>query len=360
VFNSLEERELLFGWSKDPPQDTQALALRCRIVIACADGYDDAYVARHYKVSQAMVAKWRRRYVARGPEGLFDKPRSGVPRSISDQQVEALIATTLEERPPEGTRWTTRSMARVSDTSQSWVARTWKQCGLDPRRVNIFTLSADLEFVGKVRGLLGLYLNPPEGALVLGVDKGARAEENTPVQASGPSIPVLPRRSVMTERLSDVDQGPGPSDLHRALEIASGQVVTDQAIAKVTERDRDFRFRRFLQLIDGSVPGGTQLHVVVDHSSTKMTDALSQWLAGHPRFHLHTPPTFGWWIHLVEWWLTELAARGLGPSISELAPSINDWIENWHEDPHPFVWHSSANEGAGESRAQDYGNEKGG
>jgi hypothetical protein len=165
----------------------------------------------------------------------------------------------------------------------------------------------------------------------------------------------------MAERASD-DHRHGPTDLHRALEVASGQVVTDQAIAKTTERDRDFRFRRFLQLIDLSVPGGTKLHVVVEHSSTKMTDALVRLLDDRRRFHLHTAPTWSWWMHLVEWWLTELAARELGPSTTELAASINDWIENWNEAPSPFVWKSSDDQigerlspQGGESLAQDDG-----
>jgi transposase len=332
VFNSLEERELLFRWSKDPPQGSLALALRCRIVIACADGYADDYVAQRFGVSEARVAKWRRRYVAGGSEGLFDKPRSGVPRSISDEQVEAVIAASLEERAPDGTHWTTRSMASVAHTSQSSVARIWKKHGVHPRQVNIFTLSADPEFVGRVRGVVGLYLNPPEGALVLGVEEGAAAGKDAPVPASGSDISTLPRRSAMAER---------PSDLHRALEVASGQVVTDQAVAKVIERDRDFRFRRFLQRTDPSAPGAVELHVVVDNSSTKMTDALTRLLDEHGRFHLHTAPNFGWWMYLIEWWLTELAATGLGPSATELGASINDWMENWNEDPSPFVWKSS-------------------
>jgi len=355
VFNSLEERELLFDWSKDPPRGSQSVALRCRIVIACADGYTDSYVAQHFGVSEARVAKWRRRYVARGPEGLFDAPRSGVTRSITDEQVEAVIAASLEERSPDGTHWTTRSMARVAQTSQSSVARIWKKHGLDPRRVNIFKLSADPEFVGRVRGVVGLYLNPPEGALVLGVEEG----KDAPVPASGPSTPTLGRRAELAERPSD-DQRHNPTNLHRALEVASGRVVTDQALAKVIERDRDFRFRRFLQLIDLSVSRALELHVVVDHSSTKMTDALDQLLDEHRRFHLHTAPNFGWWMYVVEWWLTELAATGLGPSTTELAASINDWMENWNEDPSPFVWQTERNRGARESRAQDYGNDTGG
>jgi transposase len=343
VFNSLEERQLLFDCSKNPPQQTQALALRCRIVTACADGYTNRYVARHFGVSEAMVSKWCRRYVERGPEGLFDQPRSGAPGSITDTQVERVLGATLEESPPGGRYWTSQAMADATDISATSVRRFWKKYGVHPRQGNIFQLSADPEFVGRVHGVVALYLHPPEGALVLGVDKDSPADEHAPVDASGPSTPVLPRRSEMAEGASD-DHQHGPTDLHRALEVASGQVVTDQAIAKTTERDRDFRFRRFLQLIDLSVPGGTELHVVVDHSSTKMTDALARLLDDRPRFHLHPAPTWSWWMHLVEWWLTELAARGLDPSTTELAASINDWIENWTEDPSPFVWKQDGNQ----------------
>jgi transposase len=347
VFKSPEERQLLFAWSENPPRDTQSLDLRARIVLACADGYTNRFVAKRFEVSEAMVSKWCRRYVARGPEGLFDQPRSGVPRSITDTQVERVLAATLEEWPPGGRYWTSQAIADATDISATSVRRFWKKYGVHPRQGNIFQLSADPEFVGRVRGVVGLYLHPPAGALVLGVDEGVDkpypAEANAPVQASGPSTPVLPRRSEMAERASD-DHRHGPTDLHRAFEVASGQVVTVQAIAKTTERDPDFRFRRFLQLIDLSVPGGVELHVVVDHSSTKVTAALARLLDDHRRFHLHTAPTFAWWLYLVEWWLIELGARGLGPSTMELAALINEWIEKWNEDPSPFAWKESDNQ----------------
>jgi transposase len=332
VFNSDEERELLFDWSRNPPQPTQALALRCRIVMGCADGYTNRYVARHFGVSEAMVSKWCRRYVELGPEGLFDRPRSGVPGSITDVQVDALIAATLEERPPVGRSWTSQSMAERIGISPTSVRRFWKQYGLAPRRVNIFALSADPGFVGQVRGVVGLYLSPPGGALALGVDK------HTSVEALGPNISVLPRRSETAGHPIQDDQPPDPNDLDAALEVASGQVVTDPALAKKTERDRDFRFRRFLQRIDLRVSKDLDIHVVVDHSSTKMTVELVRWLEHRRRFHLHTAPTWGWWLHLVEWWLRELTAQGLDPSTGELGASINAWIENWNEDPSPFVW----------------------
>jgi transposase len=344
VFNSLEERQLLFDWSKNPPQQTQALALRGRIVTACADGYTNRYVARHFGVSEAMVSKWCRRYVERGPDGLFDQLRSGVTRSITDEQVDALITATLEEPPPAGRYWTSQSMAERIDISATSVRRFWKQYGLAPRRVSIFQLSADPGFVGKVRGVVGLYLNPPGGALALGVDKGSGVDEYSSVQAAGPNISILPRRSETAGRRGDADQPPDPSDLHSALEVASGQVVTDQAIAKKTKRERDFRFRRFLQLIDGRGSKDLDVHMVVDHSSTKMTVELVRGLEDRRRFHLHTAPTWSWWMHLAEWWLTELAARGLDPSTTELAASINDWIENWTEDPGPFVWKQDGNQ----------------
>jgi len=336
-FNSPEERELLFDWSRNPPQATQALALRCRIVQACADGYSDDYVAQHFKVGETMVAKWRRRYVALGPQGLFDKARSGVPASMTDEQVEEVLAKSLEERPSDAARWTTRSMARVADTTQSMIVRLWQKYGVDPRRVNIFLLCADPQFVATVRTVAGLYLNPPEGALVLGVDKGSGTEK-TSAHISGSTVAVLPRRSQWVERPRSEPSAAG--DLHRALEVAQGRVIADPAMAKVNERDRDFRLRRFLQAIERSVPRDLEVHVVVDHSSTELTDALQDWERG--RFHLHTAPTYDWWLYLVDWWFAELARRGSGPSTTELAASINEWIENWIKDSRPFVWELNA------------------
>jgi transposase len=333
TFSSLEERALLFDWSQDPPGGSAALALRCRIVIACADGYDDEWVAERRGVSPARVAKWRRRYVAQGPAGLFDKARSGAPRTISDQRSLALIAKTLEERPPEGTRWTTRSMARASGLSQSSVARIWTRYGLDPRQVDIFSLSADPEFVAKVHAVVGVYLNPPQGAVVLGVEKPAPVGEQGSIGDAGPHHPILPRPKTAKRPISDQ-----PGDLHRALEESAGRVITDPTLAKETERDRDFWFRRFLQLVELSVRGEVELHVVVDHSSMKMTDALVRLLDEHRRFTLHTVPTYDWWMYVVEWWFAELADRVSGPSTGELVGSINDWLEKWNETPSRFVW----------------------
>jgi transposase len=329
-FNFEQERDLLVDWVQDPPNRSAALALRCRLVIESAKGYEDEEVARLYKVSPARVAKWRRRYVAHGPKGLFDKPRSGVPRSIN---VEAVIAKTLEERPPAGTRWTTRSMAQAMGVSQKSVARIWKAYGLDPRQVDIFTLSADPGFVAKVRRVAGLYLNPPQGALVLGVDGRSPTDEQGFV---GPHCPILPRPET-AECLSG-DRPVVLSDLFTALEVAAGRVIAEPELARVTERERDFRFRRFLQRLELSVPGGVEFSVVVDHSSTQMTDALAQLLAQRRRIHLHTAPTHDWWTYLVEWWLIELDSRGSGLPTSETVASINDWLEKRNENPSPFVW----------------------
>lgn len=332
-----DDRHRLDVLVRKHPKHAQSLGLRRLIVLQCADGYDNRDVAEDLSVSARMVSKWRRRYLARGPEGLLDKPRAGVHRSITDDQEQALIAATLEESPPDGTRWTTRSMAEHLGRSQSSVTRSWAKFGLDPRRVNIFQLSADPQFVGKVRDVVGLYLNPPEGALVLCVDESAN------VGASDLRPPIVPPGPQTARHRSD-DQHHGGTELHGALEGASGRVVADQEVAQLIERGRDPELRRFLGQIDRSVPGGLDLYVVVEHSSTKMTEGLRQWRLRHLRFEFDTAPTYGWWMLLVERWFAALANKGSGPSATELAVLINNWMERWNEGPRPFAWHKSADQ----------------
>jgi transposase len=332
-----EERATLERWARRP-KSAQALALRCRIVLECAKG--DAHnteVAERLGVGRDAVNKWRARFLAKRLDGLHDEPRPGAPRSIVDDQVERLIVKTLEETPTEATHWSTRSMAKATGMSQSSVSRIWRAFGLKPHLVDTFKLSPDPLFVDKVKDIVGLYLNPPEAALVLCVD------EKTQVQALDRTAPVLPRRPGLPERRTHDYVRHGTTNLYAALDMASGRVIAD-----LTERHRAQEFRRFLNLINRSVPDHLDVHLVVDNVSTHKTPEVKRWLLRHPRFHLHFTPTYSSWINLVERWFAELTTkwlrRGTHRSTKELEAAINDWVEQWNENPTPFVWHKSADE----------------
>jgi len=308
-----------------------SVSLRCRIVLRCADGHTNREVAQHLGVSEAMVSTWRRRYRARGFDGLFDRARPGVSRSITDDQIHAVIAATLEGSSPAGTAWTKRSMEKATGISASSVWRIWHEYGLDPHRVNIFLLSADPQFVANVRDVGGLYLDPPGGALVLWVDQPAA------VQAARPAVQMSGLGAEAADPWRDDDQSHGAGELHRSLEMA-GRLTAGQAMTKQIERTRDRYLRSFLDQIDQSAPQDLDVYVVVDHSATTMTDGLAKWLRGHLRFELHTAPTYTWWMQLVERWFAHLTDRGWDGSTAEVAASINDWIETWSTDAGPFAW----------------------
>ena len=330
------ERETLERWARRP-KSAQALALRCRVVLECASGLTNREVSRRIGVSEPTVSKWRRRFVTKRLEGLHDEARPGVPRSITDDHVEALIVATLEQTPTDATHWSTRSMAKATGMSQSAVSRIWRAFGLKPHLVDSFKLSPDPQFVEKVRDVVGLYLNPPEGALVLCVD------EKTQIQALDRTSPVLPLRPGLPERRTHDYVRGGTTNLYAALDIASGQVIAD-----MTEHHRALEFRRFLNLINNSVPKDLDVHVVVDNSSTHKTPEIHRWLLRHPRFTLQFTPTYSSWMNLVERWFAELTTkwlrRGTHRSTKELEAAITTWIANWNEDPKPFVWHKSADE----------------
>jgi len=336
VVLSDDERATLERWARRP-KSAQALALRCRIVLACAEGGHVIEVAEALGLDPHTVGKWRRRFLADRLEGLHDEPRPGAPRAISDDDVEALIVKTLEETPVDATHWSTRSMAKASGMSQSAVSRIWRAFGLKPHLVDTFKLSPDPLFVDKVRDIVGLYLNPPDGALVLCVD------EKTQVQALDRTAPVLPLRPGLPERRTHDYVRHGTTNLYAALDVASGQVIAD-----MTERHRAEEFRRFLNLINRSVPDDLDVHLVVDNVSTHKTPEIKRWLLRHPRFTLHFTPTYSSWINLIERWFAELTTkwlrRGTHRSTKELESAISSWIEHWNEDPKPFVWHKNADE----------------
>jgi transposase len=333
---SEDERATLERWARRP-KSGQALALRCRIVLACAEGGYYTEIADRLGVGRAMVSKWARRFALQRLEGLHDEPRPGAPRTIGDDDVEVVIVKTLEETPADATHWSTRSMAKATGMSQSAVSRIWRAFGLKPHLVETFKLSPDPLFVEKVRDIVGLYISPPEGALVLCVD------EKTQVQALDRTSPVLPLRPGLPERRTHDYERHGTTNLYAALDVASGHVITD-----MTDRHRAVEFRRFLNLINRSVPEDLDVHLVVDNVSTHKTPEIKRWLLRHPRFHLHFTPTYSSWINLIERWFAELTTkwlkRGTHRSTKELEASITHWVEHWNEDPKPFVWHKSADE----------------
>ena len=336
VVLSDEERATLERWARRP-KSAQALALRCRIVLACADGgqqHRGRRAARDRRQPRWQVAA---RFLAAAPRRTPRRTSTGAPRTISDDDVEAVIVKTLEETPADATHWSTRSMAKATGMSQSAVSRIWRAFGLKPHLAETFKLSPDPLFVEKVRDVVGLYVNPPDGALVLCVD------EKSQIQALDRTSPVLPLRPGLPERRTHDYVRGGTTNLYAALDVASGHVIAD-----MTERHRAVEFRRFLNLINRSVPEDLDVHLVVDNVSTHKTPEIQRWLLRHPRFHLHFTPTYSSWMNLVERWFAELTnkwlRRGTHRSTKELESAISDWIEQWNEDPKPFVWHKSADE----------------
>jgi transposase len=331
-----DEREALERWARRP-KSAQALALRCRIVLTCADGVSNTEVAARLGVNRLTVGKWRARFVECRLDGLLDEPRPGAPRTISDDDVERVIVTTLEQTPADATHWSTRSMAEAAGMSQTAVSRIWRAFGLKPHLVDEFKLSPDPLFIDKVRDVVGLYLNPPDAAVVLCVD------EKTQVQALDRTAPILPLIPGTPERRTHDYKRNGTTNLYAALNVASGHVIAD-----MTARHRAEEFQRFLNLIDRSVPEHLDIHVVLDNQSTHKTPSIQRWLLRHPRFTLHFTPTYSSWLNLVERWFAELTTkwikRGTHHSVKDLVASIRTWITNWNDQPKPFVWHKTADE----------------
>jgi transposase len=331
-----EEREVLERWARRPTS-AQALALRCRIVLAAAEGRPSQAIAAELGCNADTVGRWRGRFARRGLDGLHDEPRPGKPRTISDEDVERVIVKTLEEQPANATHWSTRSMAAATGMSQSAISRIWRAFGLKPHQTEAFKLSPDPQFIDKVRDIVGLYLNPPEAAVVLCVDEKAQ------IQALDRSAPVLPLLPGVVERRSHDYVRNGTTNLYAALDLASGKVI-----AEMTPRHRAEEFRRFLNLIDKSVPAHLDVHLVLDNSSTHKTPSIQRWLVRHPRFRLHFTPTYSSWLNLVERWFAELTTkwikRGTHRSVRDLVASIRTWIANWNDDPKPYVWHKTADQ----------------
>jgi transposase len=331
-----DERETLQRWARRP-KSAQVLALRSKIVLACASGATNLRVAEQLGISRMTVGKWRSRFLRDRLAGLTDEPRPGAPRTISDEQVEMVIVKTLESKPADATHWSTRSMAAATGMSQSAISRIRRAFGLKPHRQHTFKLSTDPQFVEKVRDIVGLYLNPPDAALVLCVD------EKTRVQALDRSAPVLPMMPGIPERVTSDYVRAGTTDLFAALEVATGKVIT-----KMGTQHRAVEFKAFLTEIDKQVPAELDVHVICDNLATHKTETIRRWLIRHPRFHLHFIPTGSSWLNLVERWFAEitmkLIRRGVHRSVADLTADIRRWTAQWNENPRPYVWTKTADQ----------------
>jgi transposase len=333
---SADERAQLESWTRRRTS-AQALALRSRIVLLAADGRKNTEIAAELGVHRNMVAKWRSRFLEHRLDGLSDEPRPGRPRTVSDQHVEAVVVKTLESTPKDATHWSTRSMAREVGLTQSAVQRIWKAFGLQPHRQQSWKLSKDPLFIDKVRDVVGLYLNPPERAVVLCVD------EKSQIQALDRTAPILPMLPGTPERATHDYKRAGTSSLYAALDLTTGKVI-----GRLHSRHRAIEFKQFLAAVDREVPAHLDVHLVLDNSSTHKTPAIQRWLAAHPRFVLHFTPTSSSWLNLVERWFAELTSkllrRGAHRSVRQLNADIRAWIETWNHDPRPFVWTKTADE----------------
>ena len=331
------ERETLRAWARRG-KTAQALAVRARIVLACAGGLSNSEVSRQLGVSLPTVGKWRARFVADRLDGLGDEPRPGAPRKITDARVEMVIVKTLEEAPDNhDSHWSTRSMARAVGLNQTAISRIWRAFGLKPHLVDTWKLSTDPLFIDKVRDVVGLYLDPPDKAMVLAVD------EKSQMQALDRTAPMLPMMPGTPGRKTHDYVRHGTTSLFAALDMATGKVIGQHQ-----RRHRHQEFLRFLKTIDANTPAELDLHLVCDNYATHKTPAIKTWLATHPRFHLHFTPTSGSWLNMVERWFGELTTRKLRRSthrsVKALEDDVNAWIAAWNEDPKPFVWTKPADE----------------
>lgn len=332
-----QERQTLQRWARRP-KSAQQLALRSKIVLACAEGKDNKTVAAGLAVHQVTVGKWRSRFIAGRLEGLTDEGRPGRPRTVTDEKVEEVIVKTLEQPPANNdSHWSTRSMAKATGMSQTAVSRIWRAFELKPHREQTWKLSADPQFIEKVRDVVGLYMNPPEHALVLCADEKSQIQA---LNRTAPCLPVLP--ATPARRSHDYVRN-GTTSLFAALDMATGKVISS-----VHRRHRHQEFLKFLKKIDAEVPAGLEVHLICDNYGTHKTPEIKKWLLRHPRFELHFTPTSSSWLNVVERWFAELTNRKLRRSahnsVNELEADIQAWIEAWNDDPKPFVWTKTADE----------------
>jgi transposase len=335
-----EERSQLLAWSRRPTS-ANALATRSRIVLAAADGLGNTAIAHTLGIAVSSARKWRSRFLAERLDGLLDEPRPGRPRTVTDAQVEAVITRTLESTPPNATHWSTRSLAAELGLSQSAVSRIWRAFGLQPHRQEAWKLSKDPQFIDKVRDVVGLYLDPPERAVVLCVDEKSQIQA---LDRTTPVLPMLPGTPTGTPARASHDyKRYGTSSLYAALDLATGKVI-----GSLHARHRAIEFKKFLAKLDTEVPADFDVHVVLDNASTHKTPAVKRWLLEHPRFVVHFTPTSSSWLNLVERWFGELTTkklqRGAHRSVRQLNADIRAWIDTWNDNPRPYVWTKTADQ----------------
>jgi transposase len=329
-----EERDQLVRWERRR-KSSQALALRSRIVLKCAEGHANKEVAAACGVAPATVGKWRRRFCELRLDGLSDDPRPGRPATITAKQVEEVLVATLESTPENATHWSRSKMAQRSGLSDSTVGRIWRAFGLAPHRSDTFKLSTDPLFVEKVYDVVGLYLNPPEAAVVLCVD------EKSQVQALARSQPAFPMMPGMCERRTHDYLRHGTTSLFAAFNTADGSVIS-----ATHRRHRTVEFKQFLQKIDSQVPEQLDVHLICDNYGTHKSPAIIRWLQQHPRFQMHYTPTYSSWINQVERWFAyltdDLLRRSDHRSVQALEKDIRNWVAAWNENPKPFIWTKTA------------------
>ena len=313
------------------------LARRARVVLACADGLDNEAVARKLRCSRGMVGKWRARFLKERLQGLYDEPRPGAPRKVSDEQVERVVIQTLESTPRGQTHWSTRELAKTTGLSRTTISRIWRAFGLQPHRSDTFKLSLDPLLIEKVRHIAGLYINPPEHALVLCVD------EKSQIQALDRTQPLLPMQPGPLERGTHDYKRHGTTSLFAALDLK-----TNHVIGQFHRRHRSLEFRRFLDTIEAQVPADLDVHLILDNYGTHQTALIRKWLLKRPRFQVHFTPTYGSWLNLLERWFAELTnkriRRGVFRSVRELESAIREYIQIHNEAPKPFVWTRTADQ----------------
>ncbi len=313
------------------------LARRARVVLACAEGLANNAVAKRLRCSLGMVGKWRSRFLKTRLEGLYDEPRPGAPRKITDAQVEQIVVRTLESTPRAQTHWSTRGLAQATGLSRMTISRIWRAFGLQPHRTDTFKLSPDPLLIEKVRDIVGLYMNPPDHALVFCVD------EKSQIQALDRTQPLLPMRPGQVERRTHDYKRHGTTSLFAALELKTSRVI-----GQLHHRHRSVEFRQFLDGIEANVPPGLEAHLIVDNYGTHKTAIIRKWFAKRPRFHVHFTPTYGSWINLVERWFAEITnkriRRGVFRSVKELETAIREYIDVHNENPKPFVWTKTADQ----------------
>jgi len=328
------ERKTLQRWAQRH-SSAQALALRCRIVLACADGGTNQGIAAELRIHPVTVSKWRKRFAADRLDGLVDAPRPGAARTVGDDTVEAVVVDTLETAPTDATHWSTRGLAAKHGISHQTVAEIWRAFGLKPWKEDSFKVSPDPDLVEKIRDIVGLYMNPPVAAVVFAVD------EKPQIQALNRTAPTFPMLPTTPARATHDYERNGTCDLFAALDIASGVVITDIRSSHTSDD-----FIAFLNKVNRNVPPELDVHVVLDNLATHKTPKVHRWLLRHRRFHFHFTPTYGSWMNLVERWFSALTTKKLKRSahcnVKELVADIESWAATWNDDPKPFVWHKTA------------------